>query len=483
MYRIFLLILTFLLLPSLCAAQTYKSAIKKATFLINAHRAQTQIPGCQVAVMVNGKLVWSQGFGYRNIETGALVDDSTKFKIASLSKPLTAVALGFLVDHDQLDLDKDIRQYLPEFPKKSYTITARQLAASTSGIRHYTSKDPTLNTQHYNTVFEAINPFKKDLLVFEPDTDYLYSSYGWVLLSAVMARASNTSFITLMQNTWRDLGMTHTAFDFPNKNVTHKSNFYVYDKKQIRKTAPQENRSYMYAGGGYLSTAEDLVKMGEQLINSDYLTEPTKNIFTTSHRLKNGQLTYYGLGWETGTSRMKTKIIYHSGSLPTSVAHLIIYPQKNVIFAYLANTGDRVFFNSREAQNIAELFFSDDQNSPTERKSITGQWTIETTSLRNKKSKGQLILERSSDGLITGTITFRRSRKIKTFPIIATSFNHNEIHCIAVSPMFIDFYLKIEASKFNGHWLHDFNEKGLPKEDPYWKARFISGSKLTSKKN
>lgn len=425
MKRIVYILLFFLIKTHSISAQNYKNAIKKAQLLIEAHKSQTQIPGCQIAVMVKGKLVWSQSFGYNDLENKIEVNSTTKFRIASVSKPMTAIALGKLIDAKKIDIDTNIRTYLPEYPQKKHKITARQLATSTSGIRHYNATGPQFNTNNYKNIFEALEGFQNDELLFEPETRYLYSSFGWVLLSAVMDKASKTFFFDVMQNTWDDLGMTNTTFDFPNKPIEQKSKFYIYDKKQQRKLAPYENRSYMYALGGYLSTAEDLTQMGNHLINSDFLPKKTEKILTKSHKLKDSTLTFYGLGWETGVSRLKTKVIYQSGSLPTSIAHLIIYPDEDVVFAYLANTGDNVFFNAREAQTIAELFIQAKQLTDNQNKNIVVIWYITTRSLRDKKIKGTLNISLKNDGILCGTINFKRSRKKISCPIVITTIESN----------------------------------------------------------
>lgn len=457
-------------------AQNYTKAIDKARFLIEAHREQTNIPGCQVAVMVKGQLVWSEGFGVSDLENNVKVTAVTKFRVASVSKPMTAMALGKLIESDQLDMDKDIRTYLPTFPDKNFVITARHLASSTSGIRHYNESDPEFNTKHYNTVMASLENFQNDDLLFEPGSQYLYSSYGWVLLSAVMEKASDTSFFTLMENTWSELGMGNTTFDYPDKSVDNTSKFYLYDKK--RKLAPAENRSFMYAGGGYLSTANDLVQMGDMLISDKYVNQETRELLTSTYQLNNGTKTYYGLGWETGVNRLGSKVVFHSGSLPTSVAHLIMYPEEELVFAYLANTGDHVFFNAREAQSIAELFLEEKEFTKTQTENLLGSWQIETSSLRNKDTKGILQLTLDSNAIISGSLTFKRSKKKITCPITVSTIKGDKVHLIAVSPMFIDLYVTLKDNAFTGYWLHDFNTKGIPEKDPYWKPRKIDGIKI-----
>ncbi|MFZ6053060.1 serine hydrolase domain-containing protein [Halocola ammonii] len=461
-------------------AQDYTEAISKARFLIEQHKKQTQTPGVQVAVSINGSLVWSEAFGQSDLERETPATPTTKFRIASISKSLTSVALAKMVERDEIDLDKNVRHYLPDFPEKEFPITVRQLAASTSGIRHYTADDPTINSTHYPTVSASLERFQDDELLFEPGTDYLYSSFGWVLLSAVMEKASGNSFFEIMEKTWSELGMENTAFDYPNNQPENVTKFYIHDKKQGRVLAPEDNRSFMYAGGGYLSTAEDLVKLGNALLTKDYLSEETVDQLFESQQLADGSETHYGLGWETGESRLGTPIVYHGGSMSSARGHLVIYPDEKLVFAFLSNTGDHIFFNEREAQNIPEIFLhekdkTDKQNQAQQE--IAGEWKIKTTSLRDRRSRGKLSLRTDEDGILTGQLTFKRSRKKKSFPVILANTPSDTIHLIAVTPMFLDLYLSVEGDSLSGYWLHDFNVKGIPEPDDYWKARTFSAVK------
>jgi CubicO group peptidase (beta-lactamase class C family) len=462
-------------------AQDYQKVIKKTHYLIEQHQQQTDIPGIQVAVFVEDTLVWSEAFSFKDIKNQKLVDNQTRFRIASVSKPMTSVALAKMMQDSMIDIDQNIDQYLENIPVPWQNITPRQLATSTSGIRHYTSEDAVYNTTDYPDVVSALEKFKNDPLLFEPGTDYHYSSYGWVLLSAVMESAAKQSFFEIMQKTWSELGMQQTNFDFPDNNLDNTSSFYIHDKKQGRVIAPSENRSFMYAGGGYLSTAEDLVKMGKALFKNSYLTEEITRELFQPQVIINGESSHYGLGWEVGESRLNTPIAYHSGSMNTTRSHLILYPEEHVIFAYLANTGDSIFFNDREAQNIAELFVQEKRGKASKTNdsiSIEGEWEISTTSLRNKKSKGILKLETDEDGMIKGQIKFKRSRKEETYPVLLSEMNGNQAHLIAVTPMFIDFFITLKENTFSGTWQYDFNVKGVPESDKYWKARSIKGHRI-----
>lgn len=488
-----ILLAIWILFPFISTAQNVEEQLQKAQFLIENHMAQTNTPGVQVAVMIKGELVWSESWGFSNLAKNESLEVTTPMRVASVSKSMTSVALGKLVEEGLIDLDEDVRTYVPSFPKKVHKITTRQLAASSAGIRHYTSKDPILNQIHYPTVSEALEVFKDDPLLFEPDTDYHYSSYGWVLLSAAMEAASKTSFDSLMQNTWFELRMQNTYFDHANYYPKQICTPYILKDKSFfaklfsentneRIEAPDEDRSFMYAGGGFLSTAEDLVKMGTALLQNNYLKTRTTQTLFSSHELKDGTKTYYGLGWETGVSRKGTPIVYHSGSMKSARSHLIIYPEKEVVVAYIANTGDHIFFNDREAQLIAELFIQDAENTSDIVKKkyepLVGEWHIATTSLRNKKTEGRLNLKKNTSGVFSGEITFTRSKEKKSFPIVLTDIENTSVHLVAVSPMFIDFYIQlVDDNSFKGEWLHDFNVKGIEELDEYWDARSITGTK------
>lgn len=487
MKKLLLLILFFILFVEIPKAQNLTAQIEKAEFLLKHHQEQTNTPGVQVAVLIDDKLVWSDAYGYADIEQPAALQTQTPMRVASVSKPMTSMVLGKLVEDGIIDLDEDIRTYLPEYPDKGATITARHLAASTSGIRHYSADDPEYNQVHYPSVIDALASFKNDPLLFNPGTEYHYSSYGWVLLSAAMERASGIAFQNLMQSHWSYLGMRNTHFDHPGFHPEKISSQYIlknpvflrrlFSKNDIeRQTAPKEDRSYMYAGGGYLSTAEDLVNMGWKLISGKTLKDSTLQILFQDQELENGASTHYGLGWDVGMSRTGTPVVFHSGSMSSARSHLVIYPEKKLVFAIIMNTGDHVFFNDREAQTIAELFLNKEK-SINKASSITGQWDITTTSLRDKRTNGELTLSVDSTQTIKGTISFKHSRKKKTFPIILTGIDNNEYHFVGVSPMYFDLYATFDKDSFSGRWLHDFNVKGNPEIDSYWKPRAIEGER------
>src|SRR5437016_12489074 len=173
----------------------------------------TRIPGVQVAVAVNGKLVWSEGFGYADVERNRPVTRETQFRIGSVSKPLTAAAVVLLYEQGKLDLDAPIQRYVPTFPDKGYPISTRQLAGHLAGIRHYKDREFFLN-RHFATVRDGLAIFQDDSLLFPPGTRFSYSSYGWNLVSAVVEGAAGEDFLPYISaRGLRRLDLAHTAPD------------------------------------------------------------------------------------------------------------------------------------------------------------------------------------------------------------------------------------------------------------------------------
>src|SRR5271165_626249 len=223
------------------------------------------IPGLALAVAVDGKLVYSEGFGYADLEERVPVWPTTKFRIGSISKPLTATALMQLVEAGKVDLDAPIQKYVPSFPDKGAVITVRMVAGHLGGIRHY--KDDEFQIQkHYGSVMEGLKIFANDPLVSPPCTKFNYSSYGYNLLSAVIESASGEEFLSYMQGkVFTPMGLVHTTPDQNSQIVEQRSRFYELTKDSHTENAPYVDNSYKWAGGGFLSTAEDLVRFGSAM--------------------------------------------------------------------------------------------------------------------------------------------------------------------------------------------------------------------------
>lgn len=318
------------------ASEPYGAAIDSTEALIDSLMAVQGIPGVTAAVGVQGRIVWSDGFGYADLENRVPVWPHTKMRIGSVSKALTSVAVGRLVEAGTLDLDAPVQAYVSSFPEKRDTITTRLVAGHLAGVRHYRD-DEFLSKKHYNSVEAGLEIFEADTLLYEPGTEYSYSSYGWNLVSAVVEGAAEQPFLSYMrEHVLRPMRLRNTVADHVDSLITNRTDYYVREDGALR-NAPYVDNSYKWAGGGYLSTAEDLVRFGHGVFQGDVLDPETVEVLTTSQRTSGGELTGYGIGWQIDTDASGRRTVGHGGGSVGGSTAFITIPSANVVVAMISN--------------------------------------------------------------------------------------------------------------------------------------------------
>src|SRR6266567_9241007 len=317
----------------------YAATVARERTLV-CERLATRIPGVQVAVAVNGRLVWSEGFGFADAERKKPVTRETQFRIGSVSKPLTATAVALLYEQRKLDLDAPVQRYVPSFPDKGYPITTRQLTGHLAGIRHYKGEEFLLN-RRFATVLDGLTIFQDDSLLFLPGTRFSYSSYAWNLVSAVVEGASGDNFPHYMSaHVFRPLGLTHTAPDRADSLIPGRTQFYDRDSAGRYHIAPPVDNSYKWAGGGFVSTAEDLVKFGSALLEPGLLQPEALDLLFTSQRTSAGEQTGYGVGWFLRTDSLGHRWAFHGGGSVGGTTVFGLDRDSRVVVAILTNLSD-----------------------------------------------------------------------------------------------------------------------------------------------
>lgn len=345
-----LVLIVVLIIYGCTKSSPYQNAISESHRLLDSlHRAE-KIPGIDAAIAIDGKIVWSEGFGFADLENQVKVKaGETRFRIGSVSKPLTSTALGKLMDEGKINLNEFIYTYLPDFPKKKYPITIKQLGGHIGGIRHYRG-DEFLMKQRFNSVTSSLTIFQNDTLLSEPGTHYSYSSYGFNLLSAVIEKASDENFLPFIQReVFSALNMNSTCPDKNDSIILNRTSFYDLDSLDQIINAPYVDNSYKWAGGGFISTTTDLIKFGQAHMTPGFLSAETLKALTTSQVLNNGDSTGYGIGW--GRIDKNGVIGFgHTGGSVGGITDLRIYPQEGLILVFLSNStitkygnvGDRI---------------------------------------------------------------------------------------------------------------------------------------------
>ena len=248
-----------------------------------------------------------------------------------------------MIEEGKHDPDQIVQTYVPEFPVKKYPITVRQVAGHIAGIRHYKGSE-FMNIFSYPTVTDGLKIFKDDPLLFEPGTQYSYSSYGWNLISAVMEGASGEDFLPFMkEHVFDPLGMNNTVPEWAKQDIPHKTKFYIWNDAESKNVeAPFVDNSYKWAGGGFIGTTEDLVRFGKAFFNYDYLNEETQLELMYPQSTSDGESTNYGMGWSTLTHNGKTWKGHSGGSVGGSTMFMINKEYKMVI-AFAINRSNAGF--------------------------------------------------------------------------------------------------------------------------------------------
>jgi len=344
-------------------SREWTDAVEQGRQIARAGLAEQNLPGLSVAVGAGGELVWAEGFGWADLENLVPVAPHMRFRIGTASKALTSAAVGLLLEKKRLFLDDEIRTYVPEFPKKPWPVTLRQLMGHLAGVRTDGGDEGPLFSQRCGRPVEALQYFADRSLLFEPGTRYRYSSYGWILVSAAVEAAAEEPFLTFMRKQiFEPLGMDDTRADSTTEpipdRVTPYFPRYAADPRYGLHLMRGIDYSCYAGSSAFLSTPSDLVCFG-MAINSGKLLQPaTVQLFQKSQRLPSGEETGYGLGWDLETVTLageQTRMVGHDGeSLGGMVASLMTFRERGIVVAVTSNISYADTFSI--ALKIAEAF-------------------------------------------------------------------------------------------------------------------------------
>lgn len=321
-------------------AVDYAPAVEQARRVLEKVREEGKIPGLGVAVGLGDRVVWSEGLGFADPDAGVRVTPATRFRLASVSKILTVALLGKLWQQGKLDLDAPVSRYVPSWPDKGYPITVRQLAGHLGGIRHYAPQDfmGRIDEKSFASVTEGLSVFADDPLVAPPGTAYQYSTFGYTLIAAAIEGATGEEFLPLMEReVFRPLGMAATAPNLP--LPPNLSRFFVVDADGNPVPAPPHTPSYKWAGGGFVSTAEDVGRFGQAHLKAGFLEQRTLDLLFTPQKTADGKETGVGIGWRIGRDAHGRRFLAHGGNQAGARSILVVYPEEGWTIAILTNLG------------------------------------------------------------------------------------------------------------------------------------------------
>jgi CubicO group peptidase (beta-lactamase class C family) len=324
----------------------WADAVERAQQIVRASLVEHNLPGLSVAVGADGDIVWAEGFGWADLEKRAPVGPETRFRIGTASTTLTSAAVGLLLQNGRLKLDEVIQAYVPAYPEKQWPMTLRQVMGHVAGVPSDGGDEGPLFSKHCERPVDAVQFFANNSLRFEPGTEYRYSRYGWILVSAAVEAAAEQPFLTLMRKQiFEPLGMNDTLADSATEAIPNRVTAYFPRFAANPRYGPDLMRDIdysCYAGSSvFLSTPSDLVRFAIA-INSGKLLQPeTVHLLQTSQRLTSGQETGYGLGWDlesVSIGGQQTRVVGHDGdSLGGMVASFMTFPEQGIVVSVTSN--------------------------------------------------------------------------------------------------------------------------------------------------
>ncbi|MCP5104890.1 MAG: serine hydrolase, partial [bacterium] len=326
-------------------------------------------PGCALAVVKDGKIIYKKGYGLANLELDVPITPQTVFYIGSVSKQFVAFAVALLEARGKLDFDDDIRKYVPEMPDYGTTITIRNLIHHTSGIRGYLMllDMAGLDLGFYHKAEDVINNViaRQKNLNFKPGEKYQYSNSGYLILADIVRRVSGKSFRQFVhENIFKPLGMKNSRFhDNYKELIKNRATSYLTSKGEYVNFMSTFD---LVGSGGLYTTVEDLFLWDQ---NFYHYKVGGPELFKTIHtkgKLNNGEETNYAFALMHGNYK-GLKTVEHSGGLGGYVSVLMRFPGQEFSVIILANAGN--FNQQRFAHRVADIFLADQfKPKPKEKK-------------------------------------------------------------------------------------------------------------------
>jgi serine beta-lactamase-like protein LACTB, mitochondrial len=347
-------------------AAAMQIARDQSRHLVQVEREIKGVPGISIVVRIDDEVVMAEGYGYADVEHLVPMGPETHVRIASVSKPITALTIATLVHKRLLHWTDAAGSYLPMYSAEAlqcqdvdlddwihkHGMSVAQLAGHTSGIRHYKEKSEMLSSTPYEHVKDTLAIFGCDALQFMPGSKYEYSTFGYTLLSLVVEYITELPFEKYAsKSVLQPLGLYNTFVERPSTVIPNRARYYHRcEKGHELRNAPYVDVSSKIAGGGFTSTAYDVSHLGSQLIRLIGGSDKVQQIISPQGisemleplELHDGSHTKYGLGFTiVQDHRRPNQVVYrHCGGAVGASCTMLFAPSEGISVAVLTNLSD-----------------------------------------------------------------------------------------------------------------------------------------------
>lgn len=296
-----------------------------------------EAPGCSVAVAVGGRVVWTEGFGWADLEQRVPVTAETRFGIGSISKSLTAAGLVALADAGRLDLGAPVERYVSDFPYPGRGVTLRRIAVHQSGLGDDIATRLYSTMERFDTLTAAYAVLREERLVHEPGSRAEYATGSYTLLGRAMEAAAGRGFVEILEErVFQPAGMTSVVANDPRRLIPGRARFYLNAEGGGFENAPTYDPSHKLPGAGFLATAEDLARFGAALLRAGVVSDSGRAELFRPVPLADSTATEFALGFRVKDDDGRRLLHQPGGGIGIS-AWLFVYPDDDLVVALLSN--------------------------------------------------------------------------------------------------------------------------------------------------
>jgi CubicO group peptidase (beta-lactamase class C family) len=302
-----------------------------------SERYQPGQPGVAALVARDGQVIYRKAFGMANLELDVPMTPDMVFRIGSITKQFTAVAVLQLLEQGKLGLDDEITRFIPDYPTQGHKITIHHLLNHTSGIKSYTSMSEfSMVMRKDHSPSQIIDIFKDEPMDFAPGERFLYNNSGYILLGYIIEKITGKTYQEYVtDHLFSPAGMEHSLYG--SENIVLKNRAYGYQPSNNGyANADFLSLSLPYAAGSLMSTVDDLFKWNQALQSGKLLKKETLELAFTPGKLNDGTQMTYGYGWDMGNLQ-GSPVIAHGGGIHGFISYAIWLPQENVVVVLLQN--------------------------------------------------------------------------------------------------------------------------------------------------
>jgi CubicO group peptidase (beta-lactamase class C family) len=296
-------------------------------------------PGLTALISVKGEIVYDKALGLADVELNVPMNTGNIFRIGSITKQFTAVAILQLVEQGKLSLQDDITKYIEDYPTHGYTITIEHLLTHTSGIQSYTSMADFMEKQIRTdmTPEELIDIFDNEPMNFAPGEQFRYNNSGYFLLGYIIELVSGMSYEEyITENIFKPVGMENSYYGSASRIIMNRAKGYEKQGDTLLKNASYLSMTLPYAAGSLLSTTHDLQKWTNAVMKGKVVDMDLLEKAHTPFVLNNGGTSYYGYGWMM-RSILGSNTFEHGGGINGFLTDAIYLPDEDVYVAVLGN--------------------------------------------------------------------------------------------------------------------------------------------------